>query len=297
MAARRDGQDLRLIDSHAHFWDPTKAHYPWMSTAPDVFRQPYGPADLLPTLAALGVEATILVQARSSLDETRQLLQAAADSDLVAGVVGWVDLTAADVAETIAWLRHGPGGDRLVGIRHQINEEADPRWLCRPDVRRGLSAVQDADLCFDLLVWAREMPAALELATQMPGLRFVLDHMGKPAVMAGRDEAWSRMIREFRRLDNCAVKLCGIAEEADVRRWTIEDLRPFVDVVLDCFGPSRVMFGSDWPVCLVAVSYDRWLECAEQLTGSLSGPEKADIFAGTAAAVYRLSPRGRGPAA
>ncbi len=290
MTARNEGQEPRRIDSHLHFWDPTTAHYPWMSTAPEILRRPYGPADVLPKLAALGVDATILAQARSSLDETRQLLRTAADTDVVAGVVGWVDLTAPDVAETIAWLRHGPGGERLVGIRHQINEEPDPRWLCRPDVRRGLRAVQDADLCFDLLVWGREMPAALELATQMPGLRFVLDHMGKPAVKGGRDEAWSRMIRDFGRLGHCAVKFCGIAEEADVRRWTIEDLRPFVDVVLECFGPSRVMFGSDWPVCLVAVSYDRWLECAEQLTESLSGPEKADVFGGTAATVYRPSP-------
>lgn len=283
----KGGTVAARIDAHQHFWDPTRAYYPWMSTAPDVLRRPYGPADLRQALAGLDIDATILVQTRSSLDETRQLLSTAAEEDLVAGVVGWVDLTARDVAETLAWLRQGPGGDRLVGIRHQANEEPDPGWLCRADVRRGIAAVRDAGLCFDLLVWPREMPAALALVAQMPDVPFVLDHMGKPAVRAGLDEAWVRAIGDIGRLDNCSAKLSGIVNEADPLGRTSDVLRPFVDVVLDSFGSGRVMFGSDWPVCLAATTYEKWLRCVEQLTDGLSGPEKADLFGGTVARVYR----------
>lgn len=281
---------VRRVDAHQHFWDPTVARYPWMSGRFEPLRRRFEPADLRPLLAAQGIDATVLVQVRSSLDETREFLQVAADTDFVAGVVGWVDLTAPDVADTLAWLRHGPGGDRLVGVRHPLNEEPDPQWLGRADVRRGLSAVEEAGLCFDLLVWSREMPSGLEAARDMPGLRLVLDHMGKPAIGSGRDEAWLRMIRGFERLDNVTVKLSGIATEADADHWTVDDLRPYVDVVMDTFGPSRVMFGSDWPVCLAAASYHMWVSCVEQLVGGLSVQETVRVFGQTATEAYGLAP-------
>lgn len=283
----RDGPRTARVDSHQHFWDPTVADHPWMSTAPEVVRRPYGPRDLSPILAAAGIDATVLVQARHDAAETRDLLQTVAEVDWVAGVVGWVDLTGPDVAGTIARLRQEPGGGHLVGVRHHANDEPDPRWLLRPDVRRGLRAVRDAGLCFDLLIWPRESPAALELATAMPGLRFVVDHMGKPDLRNRPAESWSQTMRALGRLANVSVKLSGILTEGDVD-WTIADLRPFVDVVLAHFGPERIMFGSDWPVCLAATTYEEWLVCAEQLTADLSATESAEVFGGTAARVYGL---------
>ena len=276
------------VDAHQHFWDPTTADYPWMSGAPDVVRRPYGPDDLTPILAAARIDATVVVQARHSMDETRALLRTAAEVDAVAGVVGWVDLTAGDVARTIAELRGAPGGARLVGLRHHANEEPDPRWLCRPDVIRGLRLAAKAGLCFDLLVWPRELPAALDLAALVPEVRLVLDHMGKPAVRDGLDGAWAQAIRGLGALGNVSVKLSGIVTEA-ADRWSVEDLRPFVDVVLEAFGPDRTMFGSDWPVCLAATTYGGWLAVAEELTAALSDAERVDAFGETARRVYGLA--------
>jgi len=280
------------VDAHQHFWDPTTADYPWMSDAPDVVRRPYGPDDLTPLLAAARIDATVVVQARLSMDETRALLRTAAEVDAVAGVVGWVDLTAGDVARSVAELRGGPGGTRLVGLRHHANEEPDPRWLCRPDVIRGLRLAAQAGLCFDLLVWPRELPAALDLAAMVPEVRLVLDHMGKPAVRDGLDEGWAQAIRGLGALGNVSVKLSGIATEA-ADRWSVDDLRPFVDVVLEAFGSDRTMFGSDWPVCLAATTYGGWLAGAEALTAGLSDAERADVFGETARRVYGLALPGR----
>src|SRR5674476_1121143 len=247
--ARPDGEDLSMsveqgatravrVDAHQHFWDPTTADYPWMSDAPDVVRRPYRPDDLTPILAAAHIDATVVVQARLDMDETRALLRTADEVDAVVGVVGWVDLIAGDVARSIAELRGAPGGARLVGLRHHANEEPDPRWLCRPDVIRGLRLAAQAGLCFDLLVWPRELPAALDLAAMVPEVRLVLDHMGKPAVRDGLDEGWAQAIRGLGALGNVSVKLSGIATEA-ADRWSVDDLRPFVD------GPSVGGLGGD----------------------------------------------------
>ena len=184
------------------------------------------------------------------------------------------------------------GGTRLVGLRHHANEEPDPRWLCRPDVIRGLRLAAQAGLCFDLLVWPRELPAALDLAAMVPEVRLVLDHMGKPAVRDGLDEGWAQAIRGLGALGNVSVKLSGIATEA-ADRWSVDDLRPFVDVVLEAFGPDRTMFGSDWPVCLAATTYGGWLAGAEALTAALSDAERADVFGETARRVYGLALPGR----
>lgn len=296
MSVRKGGATRAVrVDAHQHFWDPTTADYPWMSDAPDVVRRPYRPDDLTPILAAAHIDATVVVQARLSMDETRALLRTADEVDAVAGVVGWVDLTAGDVARSIAELRGAPGGAGLVGLRHHANEEPDPRWLCRPDVIRGLRLAAQAGLCFDLLVWPRELPAALDLAVMVPEVRLVLDHMGKPAVrdgLDGLDGGWAQAIRGLGALGNVSVKLSGIVTEA-VGRWSVEDLRPFVDVVLEAFGPDRTMFGSDWPVCLAATTYGGWLAGAEALTAGLSEAERADVFGETARRVYGLALPGR----
>ncbi|WP_020138355.1 amidohydrolase family protein [Streptomyces sp. 351MFTsu5.1] len=279
----------RLKDSPQHTPGPSPRPHDWLDT-PDMasVRRDFTLDDLAPETAAAGIDRTILVQVLPDVDETADFLALAASSDLVAGVVGWVDLTAGDVAGTLAALRAGPGGELLVGVRHLVQAEPDPAWLNRPDVRRGLAAVSDAGLVYDLLTVPDQLPAALDTVRALPGLTFVLDHISKPPIASGEREPWAGRIRELAAEPNVFCKLSGMVTEADRDRWTTSDLRPYADVVLDAFGPSRVMFGSDWPVCLLAASYQDLVRTTEELTSGLGAVERADVFGGTAARAYRL---------
>ena len=266
-------------------------------------RRPFGVADLVAATRGLGVAATVLVQVLPAADETRDFLALAettpvgAGQPVVAGVVGWVDLTAADVGDRIAALRAVPGGHRLVGLRHLAQDEADPDWLTRPAVLRGLRATAAAGLVYDLLVRAPQLPAAVAAVRAVPQGRFVLDHLGKPRITAGLDEQWSRDIRALAQTGRTAVKLSGLVTEADPARPRLAQLRPFVDVALAAFGPERVMAGSDWPVCLLAASYAETSNLAEQLTRGLTAGERSQIRAGTARRWYGLRfPDPPGPA-
>jgi len=277
-----------IVDAHHHFWDPATADYPWLTEDLAPIRRAFGPEDLEPDLLAAGVDATVLVQTRSSLEETIDFLAVAAETSFVRGVVGWVDLTRPDVADTIAGLRDGPGGGRLVGIRHQAHDEPDAEWLLRDDVVRGVEAVGRANLVYDLLVRPRELVAALRLAQGLPDVRFVIDHVAKPPIAAGALEPWASLIAPFRDLDHVACKLSGMVTEADWASWTPADLRPYVDRVLEVFGPDRLLFGSDWPVCLLAAGYGRVVDTTRTLLHDLDRDELAAVFGGTAARVYRL---------
>ena len=234
------------------------------------------------------MDATVVVQARHDLAETRELLATAAVTPFIAGVVGWVDLTADDVAGTIDALRAGPGGDRLVGIRHQVHDEPDAAWLVRRDVRRGLAAVEAAGLAYDLLVRPREFPAARAVVEDLPDLQFVVDHLAKPPLRGGETEPWAAGLRSFGARPNVWCKLSGLVTEADWATWTVGDLAPFVEAALSAFGPDRLLFGSDWPVCLLAASYQDVIGAARELTASLGPSERAAVFGGTARSVYRL---------
>jgi L-fuconolactonase len=277
-----------IVDAHHHFWDPATVEYPWLTDELASIRRRFGPQDLAPELAAAGVDATILVQTRSSLDETREYLAMAGKSSFVRGVIGWVDLTNPGVADVLAELRSGVGGDRLVGIRHQVHDEPDAAWLSRPDVRRGIRSVGAAGLTYDLLVRPRELPATIELAAGLPEVRFVVDHLAKPQIAAGAVEPWWTLIGRFESLDNVACKVSGLVTEADWATWGVEDLRPYVDRAFDVFGASRLIFGSDWPVCLLAASYERVVEASRQLMASLGASERAGVFGENAVAIYRL---------
>jgi len=277
-----------LVDAHHHFWDPATADYPWMTAAMAPINRAFGPHDLAPPLAEAGIGGTILVQARSSLDETQHLLETAALTAFIEGVVGWVDLTDPAVGNVIANLRAGAGGGYLVGIRHPAHDEPDPDWLTRADVRRGLAAVAAAGLTFDLLVRPRELPQALDTVRGLPELRFVIDHLAKPAIREGALEPWAALVEPFAGLANAWCKLSGLVTEADWNRWSVSDLEPYVDRALEVFGPGRLLFGSDWPVCLLAASYGRVVSAARQLTLGLSESERAAIFGETARNAYRL---------
>jgi len=279
------------VDAHHHFWDPTRTTYPWMvGAALDPIRKPYGPDDLVPELTAQGISGTVLVQTISSLDETREFLGLAARWPFIWGVVGWVDLASASVGDDLDALMGAPGGDRLVGIRHQVHDESDPDWLRRADVRHGLREVQTRGLRYDLLVRARELPAATDTVRAFPDLSFVLDHIAKPRIVDGEDVAWRERMPALATLPNVGVKLSGMVTEADWASWTPADLRPFVGAVVEWFGAERLMFGSDWPVCLLATSYDGVVTGLSDALGSPSDDDEAAIFGLNAHRVYGLRP-------
>jgi L-fuconolactonase len=279
-----------IVDAHHHFWDPARAEYPWLTDELALIRRAFTPDDLAPLLAATRVEATVLVQTRASVDETREFLATAVATPFIRGVVGWVDLTDRGVADTLAELRGEVGGERLVGIRHQVHDEPDPDWLRRDDVRRGIRTVGDAGLVYDLLVRSRELPAALDTARALPETRFIIDHIAKPPIASHELEPWSDLLRPFGSLPNVWCKVSGMVTEADWETWQPADLQPYVDYVLEIFGPNRVLFGSDWPVCLLAASYQRVFDAAREALSELSPTESSAVFGDTATEVYRLRP-------
>jgi L-fuconolactonase len=280
---------MAIIDAHHHVWDLSARDQDWI-TGPDLapIRRDFALDDLAPEARAEGVRATVLVQTVTVAGETPELLALADGSDLVAGVVGWTDLTAPGVADTLAGLRELPGGDRLAGIRHQVQGEPDSRWLLRPDVQRGLAAVAAAGLVHDLVVRPHQLPAAAEAAARLPGLTFVLDHLGKPPIAARELEPWASDVRALAAHPNAVCKLSGMVTEAAWSTWTTPDLLPYADTVLDAFGPDRLMFGSDWPVCRLAASYAEVVAAARALTQRLSEGERTAVFEGTARRVYGL---------
>lgn len=277
---------MTVVDAHHHVWDLSVRDQDWI-TGPGLrpLRRNFTVGDLAPEARAAGVGRTVLVQTITVPEETPEFLALAAEHELIAGVVGWTDLTRPDVAEELARLRELPGGRYLKGIRHQVQGEADPRWLLRADVRRGLSAVAEAGLVYDLVVLPHQLPACAEAAADLPGLTFVLDHLGKPPIASGALEPWTRDVRALAALPNTVCKLSGMVTEADIAAWTVADLRPYADTVLDAFGPARLMFGSDWPVCTLAASYGQVLATTLEL---IAEGEREQILQSTATRVYDL---------
>ncbi|MFF2425570.1 amidohydrolase family protein [Streptomyces mirabilis] len=277
------------VDAHHHVWDLSVRDQGWI-TGPELrpLRRDFGVADLAPQARAAGVDRTVLVQTVTVPEETPEFLALAEQGELIAGVVGWTDLTRPDVPDELARLRGLPGGRHLKGIRHQVQGEPDPEWLLRPDVRDGLAAVAEAGLVYDLVVLPHQLPACVRAAAGHPGLTFVLDHLGKPPIATGALRPWATAVRALAALPNTVCKLSGMVTEADHAKWTVDGLRPYADTVLDAFGPGRLMFGSDWPVCTLAASYGQVVDVAEELTEGLGAEERAEVFGGTATRVYRL---------
>ena len=279
-----------IIDAHQHFWDPARADYPWMEAAELApIRRAFGPGDLAPLLKANGIDASIVVQCRSSLAETEEFLRIAHATPSVIGVVGWADLTDAALGDTLDRLRVLPGGAKLVGIRHQVHDEADPDWLLRGEVPRGLAAVFVRDLTYDLLVRTRELPAAIATAKAFPQGRFVLDHAAKPPIADGGSVEWSDRIASLAACDNVWCKVSGLATEAKWTDWDAERLFPFVQHVANCFGEDRLIFGSDWPVCLLAGSYGEIKGALEACLAKLGPQVREKAFGVNAKAAYRLT--------
>ena len=276
-----------IIDAHHHLWDPGARRHAWLDALPSLCR-PFGLDDFTPLATAHGVTASVLVQVLPSVAETGEFLAVAASGTVVAGVVGWADLTAPDVADQIARLRELPGGDRLAGLRHLVQDEPDPDWLDRPHVRRGLRALAGAGLVFDLLVRPAQLPAAIRLARDLPGVSFVLDHGGKPDIARGQYEPWASLVGGLAACPNVVAKLSGLVTEAGPD-WSVARIGPYASHLIDTFGPHRLMVGSDWPVCTLAASYGQVLDLAVSLLSArLGAADVAGVLAGNAQAIYRL---------
>jgi L-fuconolactonase len=278
---------MTIVDAHHHLWDPDIGEYPWMTGDFAVLRRRYDLADLLPYLLANEVSATIVVQVRADLAETVELLELCTRRTAIVGVVGWADLTAPDIGDQIDTLRAGPGGQHLVGLRHGAADEPDPNWLLRDDVDAALRVLADRGLTFDLEITTRELAAADALARRHPQLRFVVDHGAKPPVAEGWRQDWADGIITLSKNPNVWCKLSGLVTEASWTTWTPADLQPYVDHLLYAFGTHRLMFGSDWPVCELAASYDRVLTTAHRTLAALDDGSRRDIFSHNALCFYQ----------
>lgn len=295
--AARAASGAPAIDAHQHFWDLSAHDQPWLRSDPGLapLLRNFTPADLAPLAAASGVAATVVVQTVAEPWETPELLALAAGPGLVAGVVGWADLTAPDIADALAELRELPGGDRLASIRHPVLAEPDQDWLARADVLRGLAAVAAAGLAYDIVGEPRHLPAAVTAATRLPQLTFVLDHLGNPEVSPGASpsgsQPWAGAVSRLAALPNTAAKLSGILgvpAPPGAGAGTVAHIRPYYDFVLSEFGPNRLMFGTDWPPCTLDASYVQVCAAARSLTAGLSDSEQEAIFSRTASRAYRL---------
>ena len=278
------------IDAHQHFWHPeTGGDYGWLSGPFESLNRRFDPLDLRPSLERNGVSGTVLVQTWNNLDETWEFIRLAAATDFVAGVVGWVDLTDANVTQALTALKSSPEGRWLVGVRHLIQTEADPNWLLRDDVKRGLSEVQRAGLVYDLVPNLPQLPSCVKTTEAFPNLRFVLDHIAKPEIRNRGFDEWAALMRGFKaQRGHVWCKLSGMVTEANWRTWTPADLKPYVTEALDIFGADRCMFGSDWPVCLVAASYERVIDALRECVMDLTQSERDRVFGGSAIECYRL---------
>jgi L-fuconolactonase len=273
-----------MLDSHVHLWDLTVRDQAWIPAGSPI-RRTFDAADLRCALARAPVDSVILVQAINDAGETGDLISCAMREGLVRGVVGWADLQSPDFAAVLSALA---ATGRLLGLRHQALAEADAAtWLRSSGVRRGLAALETAGLPFDLMIRPAHFPAALQTVREHPSLQFVLDHLGKPPIASGELEPWAAGIRVLAAEANVACKLSGLQTVASAD-WTYTELAPYLDVALEAFGPARLIFGSDWPVCTPAASYARVCEVAQIACSGLSGPERAAVLAGNARAIYRI---------
>jgi L-fuconolactonase len=274
-----------LIDSHQHFWQVGRFPYPWMSPAVKVLYRDYLPEQLAPIIEQNGVSRTVLVQASNSVAESRWLLSLADQYKFIAGVVGWVDLESREVDQQLQELTSHP---KFKGVRHLVESEPGDDWLVRPSVLQGLNKLAAHGVTYDLLVHTRHLKYAATAVASCPQVSFVIDHLAKPPIAKAEIKNWAAELKPLATFKNVSCKLSGLVTEANRTSWRTSDLQPYIDYVLDIFGPARLMFGSDHPVCLLAATYQRVLESFQEALKSLSEREQRKIFAGNAAAFYRL---------
>jgi L-fuconolactonase len=274
------------IDSHHHFWSYNAEEYPWIGDSMAALRRDFLPEHLKAEITAVGIDGVVSVQARQNLRETEWLLSLADGNDFIKAVVGWVPLAQADARDCIAKFAANP---KLRAVRHVVQDEPDDRFILGTDFNRGISALREFGLVYDILVFERQLAPSIKFVDRHPQQVFVLDHIAKPRIKDGALEPWRSNIRELARRENVFCKISGMVTEADWKTWSEEQLRPYFGAVLEAFGPKRLMFGTDWPVCLAASSYSRWVEVVRNFSAKLSADEQEWLWGKTAATAYRLA--------
>jgi len=272
------------VDSHVHFWHYTPTEYSWIDDTMTPLRRDFMPQDALAVMRPAGIEYCVVVQVRQTIDETRWMLRLADQHPFIAGVVGWVDLRSDDLAAQIQSVAH----PKLVGVRHIVQAERDD-FLLDDRFRRGVERLSHYGLAYDILIYARQMSAAIEFASRLPEVRLVLDHLGKPDIKRSGFDSWRRDLSRLAAIPNVCAKLSGLVTEADWNNWTIEDLHRYVNVAIDAFGPERLMFGSDWPVCTLAARYEQVVEIIRTAIDERPQSEQDSILGGTARRLWRLA--------
>ncbi len=273
------------IDAHQHFWQYNKAEHIWMTDAMAGLKRDFLPRDLKPLLESAGFDGCIAVQARQSLEETRWLLRLAEENDFVRGVVGWVDLCSPELPAQLEQLAPHP---KLVGVRHVVQDEPDDEFMLREDFRRGIAQLADFGLTYDVLIYPRQLPAAIELVAAFPDQPFVLDHIAKPAIAEGTLVPWEAQVRQLAAYPNLCCKLSGMVTEARWDGWTEADFRPYLDVIFAAFGADRLMIGSDWPVCTLAGGYDKAMAIVMNYIQQLPDVEKRRVLGENCMSFYGL---------
>ena len=273
------------IDAHQHFWVYNPREFEWIDDAMASLRRDFLPPALKTELDLAEFQGCVAVQARQTLEETRWLLELAASSPFILGVVGWVDLQSPQVRLQLKELAENP---RLVGVRHVVQGEPDDRFLLRPEFLRGIAALEEFDLAYDILIYPRHLPVAAEFVRQFPRQRFVLDHLAKPPIKSGSLHPWTDGIRRLAAFPNVFCKLSGMVTEADWQRWQPRQTTPYLDVAFECFGPERLMIGSDWPVCTVAASYARAMQVVKDYLGRHTEQVREAVLGGNAQRFWKL---------
>jgi L-fuconolactonase len=273
------------IDAHQHFWIYNRAEYDWLDDSMSTLRRNFLPADLEPDLESSGFDGSVAVQARQTLEETSWLLEIAEHSPSILGVVGWVDLRSSDIRSQLKVLSRNP---KLVGIRHIVQSEPDDRFLLQPDFLRGISALEEFDLAYDILIYSKHLPVATEFVERFPRQRFVLDHLAKPPIESGEIDSWAGGIKRLAEFPNVFCKLSGLVTEANWQHWQPAQMTPFLDVAFASFGPERLMIGSDWPVCLVAASYNRAVNVVKSYVQQQKPESQEAVLGGNAQRFWHL---------
>ena len=273
------------IDAHQHFWEYHPEEYPWITEELGVLRRNFLPSDLAPELIKSDLEGSIAVQARQSLTESRWLLSLAEKNSHILGVVGWVDLCSDQID---AQLAEFSSHRQFVGVRHVVQDEPDNSFMLRPDFLNGIDRLKNHGLSYDILIFPKQLEAALQLVARFPEQLFVIDHIAKPSIKDGSLQPWQRHIKEFSKFPNVNCKISGMVTEADWENWKQEDMKPYLETVMETFSPNRLMYGSDWPVCLLAGNYCRIIDLAAHYISQLSTQDQELVFGGTAAQFYKI---------
>jgi L-fuconolactonase len=273
------------IDAHQHFWKYSPEAYPWISEALAVLKNDFLPNNLLPLLQKNDIDACVAVQASQTEEETLFLLELAAQNDFIKGVVGWVDLRSEQVEERLAALSNAP---KLKGIRHIVQDEPDDNFLLRADFQRGISSLKSFNLVYDVLVFPKQLAAAIQFVKAFPNQAFVIDHIAKPYIKAGKIDQWRKDMQAIAQFPNVMCKVSGMLTEADWSNWKASDFHPYLEVIFEAFGVDRIMYGSDWPVCLLAGSYDQVIDLVKNYIKDFSADEKAKIMGSNATSFYNL---------